>query len=140
MGKKIGWGNKEIGGAKEPRLPRKLREKVSEPDPDPLPGWEEPEVDPAASCPVCRSFEECECEESDRDFVKRTRFENDAKKVARCSICERPLSVVYVRRPGPQASPPYRLSQFDAIYGCSGCAGPGLATVLIQQAERERTR
>ena len=88
------------------------------------------EIDISMECPVCRSLEACGCEEEDRAFVRRTRFQADVKKVARCPRCEAPLSVVYLPRPGIK-SVPFRLAQFEALYACSCCHNHALATVIL---------
>lgn len=91
---------------------------------------EEYEINLALECPVCRSLDPCECEEEDRSFQRRVRFEEDVKKVARCPRCQAPLSVLYLPRPG--AHPPYRLSCFTSAWGCAVCNGPGIATIALQ--------
>lgn len=114
-----------------------------DPEECPNPPWEEPVVDkdPAPTqtrafgidlsmeCPVCRKFETCECEEEDRTFMRRIRFEDDVKKVARCPRCKAPLSVVYLPRPG--AAPPFRLSQFEALHACSCCHTEAVACAVL---------
>ena len=87
-------------------------------------------IDLSMECPVCRGLEDCGCEEEDRSFVRRTRFENDVKKVARCPRCAAPLSVVYLPRPGAAATP-FRLAQFEAVYACSCCHTEALATAVL---------
>lgn len=83
----------------------------------------------AMECPVCRSLKSCDCEEEDRAFVRRTRFEAEVKKVARCARCQAPLSVLHLPRPG--SAPPYRLAQFVAVYSCVPCSAESLATVAL---------
>lgn len=83
--------------------------------------------DLALECPVCRSLEACACEEDDRTFQRRCRFEHDVKKTARCPRCHAPLSVIYVPRPGTR--PPYRLPCFNPVWGCSICHGSSIAAV-----------
>lgn len=110
-----------------------------DPDDCPNPPWEEPAVevkaarafgiDTSMECPVCRSLEECECEEDDRTFARRVRFEDDVKKTARCPRCKAPLSVVYLPRPG--AKPPFRLSQFEALWSCSCCHTEAVACAVL---------
>lgn len=93
-------------------------------------------LDLASECPVCRSLEPCECDEEDRSFVLRTRHEHDVKRVPLCQVCLGPLSVIYVRRRGVTGPPPYRLSQFSALWGCAGCEGDGLAGLAEREAQR----
>lgn len=87
------------------------------------------EFDLSTECPVCRSLDGCECDEEDRTFLRRVRFEDDVKKVARCPRCQAPLSVLYLPRPGARA--PFRLPEFTALWGCSICHGVSLATAAI---------
>ncbi len=89
-------------------------------------------LDLSKECPVCRSLDTCECDEEDRTFVLRTRFDHDVKRVALCQRCFGPLSVVYllVRHGGP----PHRLAQFEAVYQCVQCAGYALAQVVQSEA------
>lgn len=90
-------------------------------------------LDLRMQCPVCRSLDACDCDEDDRTFVLRTRFEEKIEKVARCPRDQAPLSLLYLPRPG--ARPPFRLSQFTATYGCAVCHGDALATVLLSRRE-----
>jgi len=97
-------------------------------------------IDLSLECPVCRSTDPCSCEEADRSFVRRVRFEDDVEKVARCARCRAPMSVVYLPRPGAEVDPPagagdpggYRLSQFAALHACSVCHGDGLAAAACR--------
>lgn len=93
-------------------------------------------IDLAMECPVCRSLEACECEEPDRSFLRRIRFEEDVKKVARCPRCQTALTAVLLPRPGTE--PPHDLAHMVAIWGCVCCSGPALATVILQQARGNR--
>jgi len=86
-------------------------------------------IDLSTECPVCRSLDGCDCEEEDRTFLRRVRFEDEVKKVARCPRCQAPLSVLYLPRPGARA--PFRLPEFTALWGCSICHGVSLATAAI---------
>lgn len=86
-------------------------------------------IDIASECPVCRKMNgKCKCEEDDRTFFRRTRFEN-GDKTARCPRCKAPLSSVYVPRPG--AKKPFRLPQFTVVWGCVPCHGDALATTML---------
>lgn len=89
-------------------------------------------TDITSECPVCRSISECDCEEADRSFIRRVRFEDDVKKVARCNRCQAPLSVVFIRRASVPLKESYRLSEFCAMYGCSVCAGDSLASLTLR--------
>lgn len=88
-------------------------------------------IDLASECPVCRSLDPCECEEEDRSFIRRTRFEEDVKKVARCPRCRAPLSVVYLPRANSPTCPAeHRLPEFVAVWACACCHAPTLAATL----------
>jgi hypothetical protein len=91
--------------------------------------------DVKAECPVCRTLGCKDCDEDERTFVRRTRFEADAKKVACCPRCQAPLSVLYVPRPGAKA--PFKLSNFAAVHGCALCHGDGLASTALAHHRAE---
>lgn len=121
------------------KIVKKAKAKKDDADVD-LP-WDEPKkkdnqkqtsnlgVELALDCPVCRTVDSCDCEENDRAFIRRTRFENDVEKVARCNRCEAPMSVIYLPR-GALKNEPHRLSQFSALYACSLCSYDSLATIV----------
>jgi len=96
------------------------------------PGAKRGDVAAVSECPVCRSIDDCACNEDDRAFTRRTRFESDVETVSRCPRCGLPLSVLYVPRAGTSA--PYDLSHAAAIYACVVHGGAGIATVAAIQS------
>lgn len=96
------------------------------------PGAPELRIDLSSECPVCRSLEDCECEEEDRSFLRRVRFSADVKQVPRCERCQAPLSVLYLVRPGVEPGDTgFRLAHFVAVHGCAICHGTALATTAL---------
>jgi hypothetical protein len=151
--KKVGWKSVVIGSltetpprAPEPTTPVKRRrrkipktqpietprkELVASKAPEPKPRPKRDDPFKVIECPVCRSVDRCGCSEDDRTFIRRMRFEGNVEKVAKCSICQSPLSVAYVRRPGID-TPPYELSEFYPIWCCASCSPEAFATVIIR--------
>lgn len=88
-----------------------------------------------AECPVCRSLEDCPCEEGDRDFVLRTRNEGEASKVPTCPSCGAPKSVVYLKKPGKTGAG--GLKDYSSLWACGGCYAESLASVLLMNGGRD---
>lgn len=160
-GRRVGWEHQGIGkGVASHVEVEKAREEAERPKKSPRPEPKRtPEGDQAAlakldaaadlvreaggkvappipCCPVCKKPSGCACEEGDREFVLRTRFEASVDKVARCPRCGAPLSVFYVPRPGSAIEPgtgKLRLSQFSALHGCSVCATDAIVGFLQVQ-------
>lgn len=90
-------------------------------------------IDIANECPVCRKMSgKCKCDEDDRTFYKRTRFE-DGDKTAICPRDGAPLSSIFL--PRPNAKPPFKLPQFVVVWGCAVCHADALSTAM-QNARR----
>lgn len=93
------------------------------------------QVDRLAECPVCRSNNPCGCDETDRGFTRRTRFEQGDKRTPRCRTpgCWAPLSVIYLLRSGAPEQGPWGLSHFVSTWGCALCSSVELTQVITDQ-------
>lgn len=163
--KKVGWGNKGIGADESEPKPKKakklkVQKKTKKPaevtvtkavnnadvkvggeviiDVEPKAGKDigDPQITLfESSCPVCHAPGDCDCTESDRAFVVRTRFQAKIEGVGRCP-CGAPLSVVYLKRPGVTSNK-NELSHYNAAYGCVSCNGVTMASICLGENGRK---
>lgn len=87
-------------------------------------------LDLSRECPVCRSLEECTCEEPDRAFFRRTRFLPGVSGVPRCPRCRGPMSTFYVPRFGTAREALTELKNYGSLTACVPCDGAVVGLTL----------